>query len=110
MSKEVATALSAAGYEALVDLEGTTADELQEVEGVGPATATAILEWRASQVAAPDVSETAEEEAPAAATPSLDDDEFMAALSKALKESEMPQDEPPAESAEDTTSPDAEGA
>ncbi len=92
VSAPMAEALAASGYEALADLEDATAKELEEVEGVGPKTAQAILEWRAARTGggetpAPAVVEVEDEEQEA--SPSLGDDEFMAALSKALKESEQ---------------------
>ncbi len=81
-------ALESAGYKAYEDLLGTDVKALEEVDGVGPKTAQALLDW-ASAKSAPveDMGAFAEpeEEAP---PPALEDDEFMAALSKALKESE----------------------
>ncbi len=86
VSEAMAKALAASGYEALADLEDATAEELRQVEGVGPKTASAILDWRAGQSATTAEEPEEVEEGPA---PSLGDDEFMAALSKALKESEQ---------------------
>ena len=92
VSAKMAEALAAAGYEAYVDIADATVEDLLEVAGVGPKTAQSILDWVAQRG-------TAETETPAltvvtegeeaSETPALDDDEFMAALSKALKESEQ---------------------
>ncbi len=104
VSEPMAKALAASGYEALADLEDATAKDLEEVEGVGPKTAQAILEWRVEQsgdtiAAEAEIGEA--EEQPAA--PSLGDDEFMAALSKALKESEQQRQEAAAAEAAEAT-------
>ncbi len=106
VSEEIAVALAASGYEAHIDLSDATAEELAAVEGVDSELAQAIIEWRARHKPVPedslfapqqkqDPEEEAESEAEAeeSTTPSLNDDEFMAALSKALKESEMEREE-----------------
>ncbi len=95
VSKTMGKALADAGYVALADLEGAAVSDLQQVEGVGPKTAESILEWRStSSVTADSAATTTTDEATTdAASPSLGDDEFMAALSKALKESEQQREE-----------------
>ena len=104
ISPEIAEALAASGYVALVDLEGATSDELQQVQGVGPEIAKAVLGWQAAQLASPAAPETTEleigEVETESSTPALNDDEFMAALSKALKESEQQREEAAAEEAQ----------
>ncbi len=99
VTPKMAEALAAVGYETFADLDGATTEELLEAEGVGPKTAQAILEWQAEksgaaeaaapEAAAPEAAEAEEE----SAAQSLGDDEFMAALSKALKESEQQREE-----------------
>ena len=81
------------GFVSLEDMVGVSPAELEEVEGVGPKTAQSLLDWLAS------ISETEAEAAPeeeageeaVEAAPALNEDEFMAALSKALRESEEQQ-------------------
>ncbi|HEX9798819.1 MAG TPA: transcription termination factor NusA [Thermoanaerobaculia bacterium] len=90
---KTAADLQAAGFATLQGLLDATPEALQAVEGVGPKTAKAILSWAAekgSRAAAP----TAEGGEAAAgstveAVASLQDDDFLAALSKAFKESEQ---------------------
>ncbi len=82
--------LRAAGFTSLQQLLDANADDLQKVEGVGPKTAASILNWaqeRASHAeeGEPVMVEAGEE---TAATPTLQDDDFLAALSRAFKESE----------------------
>ncbi|MEM7354123.1 MAG: transcription termination factor NusA [Acidobacteriota bacterium] len=95
----IAVALAATGYEAHADLADATADELEQVEGVDAALAATILTWRDSHQAAAEPEAEAPifgealEESEAPAAPALNDDEFMAALSKALKESEQEREE-----------------
>ncbi len=92
VSDSMAEALANAGFVALADLGDATASDLEQAEGIGPKTAEAILSWRAQQTGAAestDVPATEEEEE----SPSLGDDEFMAALSKALRESEQQREE-----------------
>ncbi len=92
VSETTAAALADAGYEAPADLEGASASDLQQVEGVGPKTAESIIEWRSERHGGADTT-TDSEAADNIASPSLGDDEFMAALSKALKESEQQREE-----------------
>ncbi|MFN7940698.1 MAG: transcription termination factor NusA [Thermoanaerobaculia bacterium] len=100
---KTAGALAAAGYTTLQALLESSPDRLQEVEGVGPKTALSIHNWakeRAERLAAaaaepPPVLET--EEAASAesgldrmpqSAPAMSDQDFLAALSRAFKESE----------------------
>ena len=92
VSEAMGQALANAGYVALADLVDATNSDLEQVEGIGPETAEAILEWRARQSGTADDAFLPAAE-PADATPSLGDDEFMAALSKALRESEQQREE-----------------
>ncbi len=91
VSDAMAEALANAGYVALADLGDATAADLKQVQGIGVRTAMSILEWRAKQSSATDSLAPADEETDEA--PSLGDDEFMAALSKALRESEQQREE-----------------
>jgi N utilization substance protein A len=83
--------LKAAGLGTLEALVAATPEELQQIESIGPKTAAAILNWaneraakaRAAEAAGP---EEAVESAPVAAP--AQDDGFLAALSRAFKESE----------------------
>ncbi len=108
--------LAEAGFGELQNLLSATPEQLEVVEGVGPKTARAILEWAADLAARKEEEEAPAVEAevavaaeepvmpqPAAAT--MDDSDFMAALSRALKEAESE-----AEESEGTTAsePDAE--
>ena len=84
-----AEALANAGYVYYDDLLSTDPEALEAVEGVGPKTAQALLVWAADrvqpEVADLDLGMTLTEPT---SSPAMDDDEFMAALNKALKESE----------------------
>jgi N utilization substance protein A len=84
-------ALLAAGYGSFEALLSATAEQLAQLEGLDEASAGALLSW------AEERRETSEAEAiaPAESPPAVDlnDDEFMAALSKALKETEEQQAE-----------------
>ena len=92
VSATTAQALANAGYVALADLDGTTAADLERIDGVDAELAASILEWRAEQLGtgggAADLLGGTDD-----AASSLGDDEFMAALSKALKESEQQREE-----------------
>jgi N utilization substance protein A len=88
---KTAADLQAAGFTTLQALFDATTEDLQQVEGVGPKTAQAILNWAAERAAraAADVGRTLDEpEAPVGAVSGLQDDDFLAALSRAFKESE----------------------
>ncbi len=113
---KTAAALSEAGFDDLSKLIATDPAELEAVEGVGPKTARAILEWatqfdaeapdgpeaEAAEAGAEDDSETDADAAAAGEPgPTMDDGDFMAALSKALQEAESPaEDEPEPETTE----------
>jgi transcription termination/antitermination protein NusA len=100
---KTAEKLKDAGFSTLDALLAATPETLQEVEGVGPKTATALLAWvqeRAQSQAAADAGEAPEGEpaagytAPPAPTPSsMADQDFLAALSKAFQESERQRSE-----------------
>jgi len=83
--------MAAAGFSTLQALLDSTPEQLQEVGSVGPKTAQSILNWaneqaaRAGSEAAPVEGEAA---APAEPAAGLQDDDFLAALSRAFKESE----------------------
>ena len=99
VTPEMKKALAAAGYEAYVDIADATLEELQEVEGVGPKTAQAILDWLAQRTDDAPEAEAVEGVSPLlnteeeATSPALSDDDFMAALSAALAESEKEREE-----------------
>ena len=89
---KTAADLREAGFTTVQSLLDAVAEDLQRVEGVGPKTAQSILNWAQEQAtrAATGDEEPGEAEATeeAEAVPSLQDDGFLAALSKAFKESE----------------------
>ncbi len=85
VSEQAAAELWAAGYTTLQAVQAADAETLAQVDGIDADTVQAILAW---------LEASGEEESPeaaeeTAATSGLNDDEFMAALSKALKESEQ---------------------
>ncbi len=88
--------LEEAGYGELDELAKAAPEELEKVEGVGPKTARAIVEWAAElaarrdeEAAAAETEDRLEEPLlPSAPAPAMDDQDFMAALSRALKEAE----------------------
>lgn len=88
-------ALNEAGFTNFDILVSSTIDGLQEVESIDAEKAQAILDWAIEVHGKPaeDSSLLLDEEGES--TPALNDDEFMAALSKALRESEQPQYESP---------------
>ncbi len=83
--------LKAAGFSTLQDLLDATTEDLQRVEGVGPKTAGSILNWAQERASHAAEGETVMVEAggeEAGATATLQEDDFLAALSRAFKESE----------------------
>jgi len=95
VSEEAAAGLRAAGFTSLDAVLGAEAEALEAVEGVDSETARNILIW-----ATADPEEDVEESALDGSL-ALDNDDFMTALSNALKESELTtspiaaDDEPP---------------
>ena len=96
---KTAAALTEAGYGSLDTLLVATEEELRQVEGLGPKTATKLLEWAAEKAEELGYAPAAEAEggfeegfgAPSgaeAAAGTMDDQDFMAALSRAFQESE----------------------
>jgi N utilization substance protein A len=88
---KTAADLAGAGFNTVQALLDATAEDLQRVEGVGPKSAQSILNWAQEQAAHVETGvETGVEEpaAPEEAAPALQDDSFLAALSRAFKESE----------------------
>ena len=75
-----AEALMQAGFADLEKLAAASAEELQAVEGVGPKLAKDIVEWSGSQL------ESSGEQV-STISAGMGDQDFMAALSKALDES-----------------------
>ncbi len=91
ISTSAAEALKEVGLVTLDALVEAGFEMVEAIEGVGPENAQAIFDWIAErQKAAAEGEEGMELPQPAA--PSMDDDEFMAALSRALKESEQQRD------------------
>ena len=88
--------LEAAGFGTLEALAGAAVEELQQVEGIGPKTAQSIQSWARERLSRTESeSEGAAEAAafPAAlaaggAEPAMNDQDFLAALTRAFQESE----------------------
>ena len=78
----VAAALSGAGLGELEALENAGVEALTMVPGVDDALAAAILEWAAERSG----SAEAEDAAPDSDSPPMDEDDFMAALTRAFSE------------------------
>jgi len=93
VGQKTAIDLNAAGFTTLQTLLDASSEDLQQVEGVGPKTAQAILNWaqeRAAKVGVEGEPASQEVQVPAAAGGStMNDQDFFAALSKALGESEQ---------------------
>ena len=93
VGQKTAIDLNAAGFTTLQTLLDATSEDLQQVEGVGPKTAQAILNWaqeRAAKVGAESEPGNLEIQVPATAGgATMNDQDFFAALSKALGESEQ---------------------
>jgi N utilization substance protein A len=106
---KTAAALEEAGYGALDTLLAASLEDLEQVEGLGPKTAAKLAEWAKEKAeaigeelglapeaaAVGDLAEAAEEAS------SLDDSDFMAALSRAFEESERQRDAEAAEAEEE---------
>ena len=85
--------LEQAGFSTLQSLVDATPEALQEVEGIGPKTAVSILNWaneqaEKAQAAEPADSLGAGRPVAVESSSSMNDQDFMAALSRAFKESE----------------------
>jgi len=92
---KTASDLRAAGFTTIQSLVDASPEDLQAVEGVGPKTAQSILNWAQDKAAKAQADEPLEGtsgeagESAVEAVASLQDDDFLAALSKAFKESEQ---------------------
>jgi len=85
--------LEQSGYSTLQSLLDATPEALQQVEGIGPKTAVSILNWAKEQTdkapaAEPSESVAASRPLTMETSSSMNDQDFMAALSRAFKESE----------------------
>jgi transcription termination/antitermination protein NusA len=107
---KTAEKLVEAGYGSLDALLSADLEALERVETVGPKTAAAILEWAAEQTGEQqgasglDLRLREERSAP------MDDSDFMAALSKAFKESEVLRTAAEVESGEEAAAADGDEA
>jgi N utilization substance protein A len=92
LGAKTAAELEQAGYTTLQALLDATVEDLQRLEGVGPKTAQSILNWAQDQAvhaeAGAESTVAADEPAEETPAPSLQEDDFLAALSRAFKESE----------------------
>jgi N utilization substance protein A len=94
VGKKTAEKLREAGFGSAEALRQATVSDLVKVDGVGPKTAQALLERAVSEVAKPAPEEPTELDLGArlqdqARPTTMDDKDFMAALSKAFAESEV---------------------
>ena len=97
IGEKTAAALDEAGYADLQALLGASPEDLEQVEGLGPKTAARLREWaeeRAQELAGAPAAAPVEAEPeafaaePADEASTMDDQDFMAALSRAFEESE----------------------
>ncbi len=91
LGAKTAADLAEGGYTTLQSLVDASSEDLQRIEGVGPKTAQSILNWaqdQASRVDAGGADSTEVAGDSSESAPSLQDDDFLAALSRAFKESE----------------------
>ncbi len=82
VDEDLAAALEGAGFAELEALQSAGAEALTMVPGVDEALAASIIEWAAAQASPEDVA------APAAdiESPAMDEDDFMAALTRVFEE------------------------
>jgi len=82
VDEDLAAALEGAGFTELEALQSAGAEALTMVPGVDEALAASIIEWAAAQASPEDVA------APAAdiESPAMDEDDFMAALTRVFEE------------------------
>lgn len=82
VDEDLAAALEGAGFTELEALQSAGAEALTMVPGVDEAVAASIIEWAAAQASPEDVA------APAAdiESPAMDEDDFMAALTRVFEE------------------------
>jgi N utilization substance protein A len=88
--------LEAAGLGTLDALAGAAVEELQQVEGIGPKTAQSIQTWARERLSRATAESAGEAEAAAfpaaseagATAPAMNDQDFLAALTRAFQESE----------------------
>ena len=83
--------LAEAGFDRLPALLTATADDLTEVEGIGASTAEALSVWaheKGAEITAQQAASEPEAAEPAAEAGEGDEEDFMAALSRAFQESE----------------------
>ena len=100
VDEPTAAALQEAGYAVPGKLSQASADELTAVEGMDAETAAGLIAWAQEQAAA-----AGAEEEPSA---TMDDQDFMAALSRAFQESEDELPAPAASESDDNAAVEAE--
>jgi N utilization substance protein A len=87
-----AEGLEAAGFGDLERLQAAEPEQLAEVEGVGPKTAAAIKDWAAGFPIADESTATETESSDSSeSAEAVESDDFMAALSRVLQETEAKQ-------------------
>ncbi|MBZ0113556.1 MAG: transcription termination factor NusA [Thermoanaerobaculia bacterium] len=88
---KMAEKLTAAGYNQLGALQAATVEDLEAIEGLGKATAESLLAWAGEQesATAPEMGETGGEGEDSG---TMDDTDFMAALSRAFHDLDGPED------------------
>ena len=110
VSLKTSDRLQEAGYSTYAALLAADPEALEQFDGMGPTVINALLDWAAEVsrpviLAEPSNLDFSLEEPTSG--PTMDDDEFMAALSKALQESEQ-QRESSSEAAETVGEPEAD--
>ena len=81
VDEDLAAALEGAGFGELEALQGAGAEALTMVPGVDEAVAASIIEWATAQASPEEAVPTSESEGPA-----MDEDDFMAALTRVFEE------------------------
>ncbi len=81
VDEDLAAALEGAGFAELEALQSAGAEALTMVPGVDETVAASIIEWAAAQASSEDVAAPADIESPA-----MDEDDFMAALTRVFEE------------------------
>ena len=88
VTEEIAAALASAGIDGVAAAAEATEGALMSIEGVDQKLAAEIIEWAQEKQATADDAPESDLEAAPDASPTMDDQDFMAALSRAFQESE----------------------
>ena len=88
VTDEVAESLAAAGIDSVAAAAESTEAALMSIEGVDQKLAAEIIAWSQEKLASTDEGDDSDFGAETEASPAMDDQDFMAALSRAFQESE----------------------